>query len=47
MVVPLVWWTILLILWIVAAIYFYVRSLIDEHSDIYVKWTPIIAGKIR
>lgn len=45
MVVPLVWWTILLILWISAAIYFYIRSLFDEHSDIYEKWTPIIAGK--
>lgn len=45
MVVPLVWWTILLILWILAAIYFYIRSLFDEHLDIYEKWTPIIAGK--
>lgn len=46
MVVPLVWWTVLLILWILAAVYFYVRSLFDEHPDIYEKWTPVIAGKL-
>lgn len=43
MVVPLVWWSILLVLWILAATYFYIRSLVDEQSDIYEKWTPIIA----
>lgn len=47
MVVPLVWWTVLLILWILAAVYFYVRSLFDEHPDIYEKWTPVIAGKLE
>lgn len=45
MVVPLVWWTVLLILWSIAAIYLVIQSVLNAYSDIHDKCILIVARK--